>query len=181
MTQVVLRFGVLSGLVSSVIMAGTVPFMDRIGFDTSAIVGYAAMVMSFLFVYLGVRSYRDDVAGGTVGFGAAFGVGLLITLISSLCYVITWEVIYFTVMPDFMDSWGAATVERARLAGQTPEAIDAIKTQMAEFRRMYDSPLMNALFTLSEPLPVGLLVTLVSAMTLKKTPSGDAARSCRRP
>ena len=51
MKKVVLTFGVLSGLVSSAMMAGTVPFMDRIGFDKGAIVGYTAMVISFLFVY----------------------------------------------------------------------------------------------------------------------------------
>lgn len=168
MKKVVLTFGVLSGLVSSAMMAGTVPFMDRIGFDKGAIVGYTAMVISFLFVYFGVRSYRDNVAGGRVGFGAAFGVGLLITLISCVFYVVTWEIVYFNFMPDFMDKWGAYTVEKARLAGQTPEAIEAIKTQMAEFKRLYQNPLMNALFTFSEPLPVGLLVTLVSAFTLKK-------------
>lgn len=168
MKKVVLTFGVLSGLVSSAMMAGTVPFMDRIGFDKGAIVGYTAMVISFLFVYFGVRSYRDNVAGGRLTFGTAFGVGLLITLISCAFYVVTWEIIYFNFIPDFMDKWGAYAVEKARLAGQTPEAIEALTKQMAEFKALYANPLMNALMTFAEPLPVGLLVTLVSAVTLKK-------------
>jgi hypothetical protein len=60
MKKTVLTFGLISGAISSLMMVGTVPFADRIGFDKSAVVGYPTMVLSFLLVFFGVRSYREQ-------------------------------------------------------------------------------------------------------------------------
>jgi uncharacterized membrane protein YqjE len=89
MRRIVLTFGLIAGALLSVMMLITLPFHDEIGFDRSAIVGYTTMVLAFIMVFFGVRSYRDNVAGGTVSFGRAFIVGLLITAIASVCYVAT--------------------------------------------------------------------------------------------
>jgi hypothetical protein len=168
MKKTVLTFGLLSGALSALMMASTVPFMHKIGFDKGLIVGYTAMLISFLVVYFGIRSYRDNVAGGQLSFGRGFSVGLLITLISCVCYVVAWEIVYFNFIPDFADQWGAYAVEQLRAAGATQAALDAKAAEMLEFKKMYDNLLINAAFTFVEPLPVGFLVTLVSAVTLRK-------------
>jgi Protein of unknown function (DUF4199) len=167
MKKTILTFGLLSGAVASAMMLATVPFIDRIGFDRGAIVGYTAIVLSFLFVFFGVRSYREQ-AGGTVTFGRAFTVGILITLISCVCYVITWEIVYFNLMPDFLEKYSAYVVERLKASGATQQAVDARVEQMRQFKEMYDNPLVNAAFTFIEPFPIGLLVTLISAVVLRK-------------
>ena len=79
-----------------------------INFDHSEILGYSAMVLSFLLVFFGIRSYRDNVAGGAIGFGKAFQVGILITLVTCAMYVIAWEITYFNFFPDFLDQYNAA-------------------------------------------------------------------------
>lgn len=168
MKKTVLTFGALSGTLSALMLLGTVPFIDQIGFDRGAYVGYTAMVISFLFVYFGIRSYRDNTAGGQLSFGRGFTVGLLITLISCVGYVIAWEIVYFNFMPDFAVKYGAQQVEHLRASGGTPAAIDAMTKQMADFKVMYDKPLYNAAITFTEPFPVGLLVTLISAAVLRK-------------
>lgn len=168
MKKTVLTFGFLSGALSALMLFGTVPFMDRIEFDKGAIVGYTAMVISFLFVYFGVRSYRDNVGGGQLSFGRGLAVGLLITVISCLCYVAAWEVVYFNFMPDFMDKYAAYAIEQLRASGGTQDAIDAMTKQMADFKVMYANPLYNSAVTFLEPTPVGLLVTLISATVLRK-------------
>jgi hypothetical protein len=167
MKKTILTFGLLSGAVASAMMLATVPFIDRIGFDRGAIVGYTAIVLSFLFVFFGVRSYREQ-AGGTVTFGRAFTVGILITLISCLCYVITWEFVYFNLMPDFLEKYSTYVIEQLKASGATQQAIDARVEQMRRFKEMYDNPLVNAAFTFIEPFPIGLLVTLISAAVLRK-------------
>lgn len=168
MKRIVLTFGCLSGLVSAAMMFATVPFIDRIGFDRGAIVGYTAMVISFLFVFFGVRSYRDHLGDAPLTFGRAFGVGLLITLVSCLFYVAAWEVIYFRFMPDFVDKYTAHMLDQLRASGATQAAIDARARDMANFKRMYDNPVTNAAITLLEPLPIGLLVTVISAAVLRR-------------
>ena len=170
MRKTVLVFGLLSGAVSSAMMLLTVPFMERIGFGPQSVVlGYTAIVASFLLVYFGIRSYRDQVAGGTVSFGRAFTVGILITLLSSLCYVGTWQVVYFKLKPDFLDQYSAYTIERARQSGASQQEVDAKVQELDDFKTMYQNPLFNAAITLIEPLPVGLVVTVISAAVLRRT------------
>ena len=53
------------------------------------VIGYTTMVLSFMLVFFGIRSYRENVGEGTIAFGRAFAVGILITLISSVLYVVT--------------------------------------------------------------------------------------------
>jgi uncharacterized protein DUF4199 len=119
-------------------------------------------------VFFGVRSYRDNVAGGTISFGRAFMVGLLITAIASVCYVATWELVGQRIAPDYVDKYAAYSVEKVRKSGATDAQIAAKKQEMAEFNEMYKNPVMNIAFTFLEPLPVGLLFTLVAAGVLSR-------------
>jgi len=166
MRKIVLTYGLIAGAILSVMMLVTIPFQDRIDFDKGAVIGYTTMVIAFLMIFFGVRSYRDNVAGGSVGFGRALGVGLLITLIASICYVATWQFIYYRLTPDFMDKYSAYTIEKARKSGATDATIAARTKEMAEFSEMYKNPLINVAFTFLEPLPVGVVFALVTAGVL---------------
>ena len=177
MRKVVLTFGLIAGAVLSVMMLITVPFQDQIGFDRGAIIGYTTMVLAFLMVYFGVQSYRDNVAGGAVSFGRAFKVGLLITAVASVCYVATWQLVYYRLSPDFIEKYSAATIAKARESGATEAQIAARTRDMQKFGEMYRNPLVNIALTFLEPLPVGLLFTLVTAGVLSRKRRVSAAVS----
>jgi hypothetical protein len=165
--KTILTYGVISGLVSAGLMLATVPFM-KVGFDRGYVIGYTAIVLSFLLVWFGIRSYRDNVGQGQITFARAFGVGIAITVISCVFYVVTWEILYFTVMNDFAEKYGAYMVAKAQAAGAGPAVIQA---KIAEAQRMkvsLDNPLINSAMTFLEPFPVGLLMTLISAGVLRK-------------
>jgi hypothetical protein len=168
MKRTILIFGLISGAISSVMMISTLPFLHKIGNTRGAIVGYTAIVLSFMLVFFGIRSYRENVGDGQITFGTAFLVGIGITLISCAFYVATWEIIYFKFMPDFMDNYGAQTIEKLRAAGATAEAIQAKTNEFIQLRENYKNPLYNSALTFLEPFPVGLLITLISAGTLRK-------------
>jgi len=174
MRNIVLKFGLISGALLSAMLAITVPFQDAIGFDYGMIIGYTTMIVAFLLIYFGVRAYRETVADGSITFGRAVKVGALIALISSSCYVATWQVMYFNFMPDFSAKLSARTLEKARAAGESEAAISKKKKEMDEFEVMYRNPAINAAITFLEPLPVALIVTLVSAGLLSR-------RSATRP
>ena len=169
MRKTVLSFGLISGAILSAMMLITLPFHDAIGFDRSMIVGYTTMVLAFLLVFFGVRSYRDNVAGGTVRFGRAFAVGALIAGVASLCYVATWQVVYYGGMAsDYIPKYQAHVLAKERAKGQTEEAIALKKAELDKFAEMYKNPAINVAFTLLEPLPVALVVALVSAGVLSR-------------
>ena len=169
MMKTVLKFGLLSGAVASALMLLTMRFHDAIGFETGGLIlGYTTMVLAFLLIYFGIRSYRDNVAGGKVSFGRAFVVGALIGLVSSICYVAAWEVVYFKFMPDFMDKYAAHEIEKARASGASEATIATRSEEMAKFNEQYKNPAFNAAVTLAEPLPVALLVALLSAVAVSR-------------
>jgi len=168
MKRIVLTFGLLSAGLSSLMMLLTVPFLDTLGFDHGEIFGYTAILLSFLFVFFGIRSYRENVGGGSVTFGRAFTVGLLITLISCVGYVVTWEFVYFKLAPGFADKYSAYAIEHMRASGASPEKIAETARQMNNLKELFENPLTNAAMTFVEPFPIGLAVTLISAAVLRK-------------
>ena len=181
MKRIVIVFGLISGVISSALMFLTLPFMHsgRVNFENGYVIGYAAILLSFLLVVFGIRSYREN-NGGTISFGRAFSVGILITLISCVFYVASWEVIYFKIMPDFADKYAAHAISDMRAKGASDAAIAAKKVEMEKMKTMLNNPLLNAAMTFIEPFPVGLVVTLISAAVLRRrkgTPAASVAQA----
>jgi len=167
MKKTILTFGFISGAILSGVMLASIPLMDAHD-DLGMIIGYSSMVLAFLLTYFGVRSYRENVAGGVISFGRAFAVGISITAIACCCYVATWEVVYNKFMPDFMDKYVACQLDNARKAGKSPAEIEATAKEMEHYKELYKIPLARIGMTFLEPLPVGLLMTLLAAGLLRK-------------
>jgi hypothetical protein len=168
MKKTILTFGLISGAISSLTMIAIVAFGDRVGFDRGAVIGYTSIVLSFLMVFFGIRSYRDNVGNGQITFLKGFAVGISITLISCICYVVTWEIIYYNFLPDFWDKYGAHLVEKLRAKGASPAAQQAKLQEVAKYKEMYKNPLLNAALTFIDPFPIGLVMTLISAAILRR-------------
>lgn len=168
MKKTVLTFGLISGLIISVLMGGTLILADKIGFGHSMAIGYTMMVASFLLIYFGVRSYRDNALAGQISFGRAFACGILISLIATVCYVAMWEVLYFNFMPHFMDSYFAAEIHKVQLSGLDPATTAAKVADIQHSQQLYQNPFVNMAYTFLEPLPVGLIITLISAALLRR-------------
>ncbi len=175
MKKIVLTFGLICGAVLSGLMLLTVAFVDRIGFDRGVIVGYTTMVLAFLLVFFGIRSYRENVGGGYISFGRALSVGLLIMLITCVMYVVIWEFEYHTFFPDFMDKYAVHVIEKARAAGATPDELTKQSEKLKSFKEMYANPFYNVAFTIIEPLPIGIPMTLISAAILRKRRKNERA------
>jgi hypothetical protein len=90
--------------------------------------------------------------------------------------VATWQVAYHRLAPDYLDKYAAYQVEKARESGASEAQIAEETKKMAEFKEMYKNPLVNIAFTFLEPLPVGIVFTLVTAgvMSRKRRIEGEA-------
>jgi hypothetical protein len=174
MKKTVIVFGLISGAISSLMMVATVPFANH----QSYVLGYTSIVLSFLLVFFGIRSYRDNAAGGQITFAKGFAVGILITLISCVCYVATWEIVYFNFLHGFMDKYFAHMIEKVKASGASPAAMQEQLQQITKLQRRYENPFFNSLMTFIEPFPVGLAITLLSAAVLRRKaqpqPAGPA-------
>ena len=169
MKKTVLTFGLIAGAMISVLMDSSLLLADKIGSGhNSMILGYTMMVASFLLVYFGIRSYRDNNLGGKISFGRAFACGILITLITTVCYVGTWEILYFNFMPHFMDSYFAAQIHKVQASGLDAATTAAQVSAIQRSQQLYQNPFVNMAYTFIEPLPVGLIITLISAAILRR-------------
>jgi Protein of unknown function (DUF4199) len=168
MKNTVLTFGLISGLLISVLMGGSLLLAGKVDSGHSLILGYTTMVASFLLIYFGIRSYRDNKLAGQISFGRAFACGILIALISTVCYVVMWEIVYFNFMPHFMDTYFGAQIQKVQSAGLDAATTAARVAAIQHSQQLYQNPLVNMAYTFMEPLPVGVLITLISAALLRR-------------
>lgn len=169
MKKNVLVFGTIAGVIISAFMFISMLFFDSTSdFSGAMLVGYASMLVAFSFVFVGIKNFRDKYNDGLITFWKAFSIGFLISLIASTFYVITWMLELKFVIPDFMENYGAQMLKQARESGASQIEIDKTVAEMASYKEMYKNPIFLALLTYMEILPVGILVTLISALILKK-------------
>jgi hypothetical protein len=180
MPRIVLTFGLISGAILVLMFLLTIPFKDSLHQSgTGEIVGYTSMVAAFLLIYFGVRSYRDNVAGGSMSFGRAFAVGMAIMAVASACYVAAWEVIYYgtNTGTEYIAKYQESQIEKLRARGASQAEIDKEVADMQKFAELYKNPIVNVAVTFLEPLPVGLVMALISAGVLRRRRNGEAEQS----
>jgi hypothetical protein len=176
MKKNVLVFGLIAGAIVSAFMAVTIGVYGKDpDFEHSMLLGYASMLVAFSFVFVGIKNYRDKYNGGLITFGKAFKVGIFISLIASTLYVITWMIMFHFFIPDFMDRYAVYMLKQAEKSGASAAEIAAKTAEMNTYKEMYKNPLMIILFTYLEILPVGLLVTIISALILKRKTKSDSS------
>ena len=134
------------------------------------LLGYASMLIGFSMIFVGIRSYRNKYNQGVISFGKAFRIGLFIALVASSIYVIVWLIDYYLFIPDFMDRYTTHILNQAKSSGATEAEMVTKTKEMAMYTDMYKNPLFVILLTYAEILPVGLIVSLISALILKRKP-----------
>ncbi|MDB5211048.1 MAG: hypothetical protein JWQ30_1875 [Sediminibacterium sp.] len=170
MKKVILVYGIIAGVIVTAMMAfSTGYFCAKGDFEGGMIYGYSAMIIAFAMIFVGVKSFRDKHNGGVINFGKAFKIGLFISLIASTIYVIGWLINYYCFIPDFMDKYAAVMIAKAKSSGISAAELARKTADMAQMREWYKNPLFVILMTYIEILPVGVIVTLITALVLKRT------------
>ena len=169
MKNLILKYGLISGLISVALMLATTTWFKQSGqLEGGEIFGYTGMLLSMIVVFIGVRVFRDQHRAGVITFGEAFKVAGLIALVSCVCYVIGWMFIYHFMMPDFMEHYADAMLTKMQADGAAEAEIQKATAEMQHYKELYKNPLYRAGLTFMEPLPVALLVSLLSAAILRR-------------
>lgn len=171
MKKNILTFGLISGAIISILMViSTTYFHKNPDYSGAMIWGYTSMLISFSFIVMGIINYRNKYNSGVISFGKAFQVGLMIALIASTFYVATWLVEYYCFIPDFMDKYAEHMIQQAVKKGESAEKIAKTTAEINTYKELYKNPLMVILLTYAEVLPLGFIVSLISALILKRKP-----------
>jgi hypothetical protein len=165
----ILKHGVIAGLVVAAGMWGTLLAFGKQmphGWLGMAL-GYLSMLVALSAVFVGIKHHRDADRGGVIRFWPAFGLGLGISLVAAIFYVLAWELAQATVVGDFAGHYAASAIAQAKAGGADAAALAKLTARMDEFRRQYADPLFRLPMTFAEVFPVGVLVSLVSAAVLR--------------
>ena len=172
MKKNIIIYGLIAGIVVSILMLFSTNYIShvegKVDYNTSLLIGYASMLIAFSLVYVGIRNYRDKYNGGVISFGKAFKIGIMMVLIASTMYVVAWLIDYYFFSTDFMEKYSVAMLDKLKASGASQIEIDRETKEMASFVRMSKNPFFTAMMTYVEILPVGLIVTLISSLILKR-------------
>lgn len=170
MKKTVWTYGLIAGLISSSLFIALM-LLGKAGdanFKHGMLYGYTLMILAFAFIFVATRITRDKYGNGQISFGKAFRVGLYITLIAGTIYVGVWLIDFYVFNPDFAEKYAAYSIEQLKASGASQAQIEKQTAAMKAYGEMYKNPLFNAALTYMEIVPVGLLVSLISAALLKK-------------
>ena len=165
----ILKYGVIAGLVVGGAMVATFAATGGQmphGWLGMA-VGYATMLVAFSAVFVGIKHQRDVGGGGVIRFWPAFGMGLAISFIAALFYVAAWELVQATIVEDFAGTYAESVIAAQRAKGMDPVALARLSAEMDAFKVQYANPMFRLPMTFAEIFPVGVLVSLVSALVLR--------------
>jgi Protein of unknown function (DUF4199) len=171
MKKVVLTYGLISGaLIVGFVWTMTILWANGImnhDSDYGELIGYSSMLIALSMVFFGIKSYRDNQNGKKIGFWKGAQIGILISLLASVMYAAGWEA-YLQTNPTFMDQFVEKYIEKLKAKGTPAQEVEEAIKSMATVQEMYKNPLIRFGMTISEILPVGIIVTLVSAGILRR-------------
>lgn len=164
------KYGLIAGVIAGVGLSLAIAFAgDAMGHGwVGMAVGYAIMLVALSLIFLGVKRERDTAGGGVIRFWPAFGMGLAISAVAGVIYVVAWELAQATLIHgDFAQSYGDAMIAQRRAAGASAAEIARATREAATFVAQYHNPLFRWPMTFLEIFPVGVLVSLASAALLR--------------
>jgi len=167
MLRTILIYGAIAGVTVGMLMAVTIPFVHGTAAEAWGMaIGYATMLIALSTIFVAVKR-RRDAQGGVIGFWPAFVLGLGISLVAGIFYVISWEIIMPLLPGDFMGELIRGAIAQQKAKGVSGKALADFIAQMEQLRRDYANPLYRMPMTFTEIAPVGVLVSLVSALLLR--------------
>ena len=170
MIRKILGYGAIAGLV-----AGSAVSLTALGLGDHSIggwgmaIGYLIMLAALSAIFVAIKRQRDEAGGGVIGFWPAFGLGAAISVVASIVYALCWDAALAIGHIRFGHSYAASTIADARSHGMAPGDLAKLTAEMTTFAEQYDGSILYRLpMSMMEILPVGLLVSLVSALLLWK-------------
>ncbi len=170
MKKTITTYGLIAGAIIAFVVALGLAFdSSSEHLATLEWLGYAIMIIAFSVIFVAIKGYRDRELGGVIRFGTAFGVGIGVTLVASVIYVVAWEVNLAITDYAFMEDYTQSLIAAEAAAGASDAELAALQADMDVMKERYSNPLFRVPITLLEIFPVGLLISLISAAVLRNS------------
>lgn len=163
MNKIILKNGLFGSIIVSALLVFVTMYMRaNPEKEVSMLIGFTVMTLAFFFLVWGIKQQREA-NNGSISFGKAFMTGFWISLIISTIYVLVWLIILYNFFPNFAEHYTDMAIQKA-----SPDEVAKVTEEMNSFKEMYKNPIMVILFTYMEILPLGIVISFISALILKK-------------
>ena len=169
MLRLVTLYGLVAGLIVCTHLVWVIVSPPAAHMEHGLVYGYATMIVALTAVFLGIKRYRDKVLGGVIRFGHALVVGLGISLVAGIVYVVGWEVCLAISGSDFASVYAQGMIDAARQKGVSAAELQKVVADAEAFAKNYANPLYRMPLTFIEIFPVGVLISLISAAVLRNS------------
>ncbi|MEO7415226.1 MAG: DUF4199 domain-containing protein [Opitutaceae bacterium] len=131
--------------------------------------GLAGIGIAIACIVLGTRARRAEVLATNedFGYGRALGAGVMITLFSALCGMVTSYLYMNVINPDFTEVMIQNQVQKMEASGVGGDKIEQMETVT---RKMMNPAIMTAMGFIGAMFS-GTLISLISAAFLKRQAS----------
>lgn len=168
MIRTILKFGAIAGTLVGLALVGIgLGFEGQVPPAWGMALGYATMLVALSAVFVGIKHHRDRERGGVIRFWPALGVGLAISAVASLFYVVAWEVVRALAENDFAEVYTQALIAQQQAKGLAGAELAAYAASLEAFKADYANWWFRLPMSFIEIFPVGVLVSLVSAALLR--------------
>lgn len=166
MKRTILRFGLYGTATICVLSILSWFLIDVVEDKTGEILGYTTMVVSLLFIYFGIKHFRDRENNGMVSFGKALLIGVLISLMASVAFGML-DVIYVKVInPDFITDYYDKMF--AQIESMPTEEFETRKAEIESEKEMFLNPFVHFLIMSMMVFVIGFIISLLSALVLQR-------------
>lgn len=138
----------------------------EIDYSVGETVGYGSMILCMLFVFLGIREYRNVELNGSITFGKALGIGVLIALIPSAAFGL-YDLAYVNyINPDFYDDYFQHYMNEMK-ASMTAAEFEMAKQDMEASKSFWTNPFLQFIVMFLTVFVIGFIVSVISSLVLK--------------
>ena len=125
--------------------------------------GYLSMVIYILFIYLGIRSYRNNYLNGFISYGQALGSGVLISLYAAILSAAFAYFLYSVIDPGLIQKLLNMSEQQLIDRGMTDDQIQMAMKVTSKFM----NPLFLTISSLFSGVFFGFIISLLEAIFLK--------------
>jgi hypothetical protein len=169
MKKIILRYGAYGALAELLLFVLTwlVIWLFNPSHATQGYIGWVNLLCPLLFVYFGIRYYRDQLNSGEVTFLNAIKIGLLITLIPALAFAVIETVFVIYIEPDFYENISKYDLEQYRKT-LSAEAFTIKAKEVKEQLALSNNPAFNFVMMVITVFALGTITTVISGLLLMK-------------
>ena len=126
------------------------------------------MVISLIFVYFGIKHFRDHINEGKVSLGKALIIGLLISLFSAIGFAIVDYIYTTSINPDFAVEYKDYAMTQLTEANLTAKELKIKVDELKASMGMMESSSFMAFIMFGTVMIIGFIISLISGLILQR-------------